>query len=38
LTGICARKSLLLDMLKDLFEGHQTLFAGLAPERRWDET
>lgn len=31
-------KSLLLDMLKDLFEGHQTLFTGLAAETRWDWT
>jgi hypothetical protein len=29
-------KSLLLDTLKDLFEGHQELFAGLAAESRWD--
>jgi hypothetical protein len=29
-------KSLLLDTLKDLFEGHQALFAGLAAETRWD--
>ena len=29
-------KSLLLDTLKDLFEGHQALFAGLAAELRWD--
>jgi hypothetical protein len=25
-------------MLKDLFEGHQALLAGLAAERRWDWT
>ena len=31
-------KSLLLDTLKDLFEGHQALFAGLAAETRWDWT
>ncbi len=29
-------KSLLLDTLKDLFEGHQALFTGLAAETRWD--
>ncbi|MFZ4624561.1 MAG: AAA family ATPase [Rhodoferax sp.] len=29
-------KSLLLDTLKDLFEGHQDLFKGLAAETRWD--
>jgi hypothetical protein len=29
-------KSLLLGTLKDLFEGHQELFAGLAAESRWD--
>ena len=31
-------KSLLLDTLKDLFEGHQALFTGLAAEARWDWT
>ena len=31
-------KSLLLDTLKDLFEGHQALFKGLAAEARWDWT
>ncbi|MEI8171520.1 MAG: ATP-binding protein [Rhodoferax sp.] len=31
-------KSLLLDTLKDLFEGHQALFTGLAAETRWDWT
>ena len=29
-------KSLLLDTLKDLFEGQRELFAGLAAETRWD--
>ena len=29
-------KSLLLDTLKELFEGNQPLFAGLAAENRWD--
>jgi len=29
-------KSLLLDTLKDLFEGHQDLFTGLAAQTRWD--
>ncbi len=29
-------KSLLLDTLKDLFEGHKELFTGLAAETRWD--
>jgi len=29
-------KSLFLDTLKDLFEGHQDLFTGLAAETRWD--
>ena len=29
-------KSLFLDTLKDLFEGNQTLFKGLAAEHRWD--
>jgi hypothetical protein len=29
-------KSLFLDTLKDLFEGKQALFAGLAAEKRWD--
>jgi hypothetical protein len=29
-------KSLLLDTLKDLFEGHQALFTGLSAEKRWD--
>ena len=29
-------KSLLLDTLKDLFEGHKSLFSGLAAESRWD--
>ena len=29
-------KSLLLDTLKDLFEGQQDLFKGLAAETRWD--
>jgi hypothetical protein len=29
-------KSLLLDTLKDLFEGHQALFTGLAAQTRWD--
>ena len=29
-------KSLLIDTLKDLFEGHQELFTGLAAETRWD--
>ena len=29
-------KSLLLDTLKDMFEGHQALFAGLAAQARWD--
>ena len=29
-------KSLLLDTLKDLFEGHQSLFTGLLAETRWD--
>jgi hypothetical protein len=29
-------KSLFLDTLKDLFEGHQDLFTGLAVETRWD--
>ncbi|OIN91056.1 MAG: hypothetical protein AUJ20_12535 [Comamonadaceae bacterium CG1_02_60_18] len=29
-------KSLFLDTLKDLFEGHQELFTGLAAETRWD--
>ena len=29
-------KSLLIDTLKDLFEGHEALFAGLAAETRWD--
>jgi hypothetical protein len=29
-------KSLLLDTLKDLFEGHKDLFTGLAAETRWD--
>ncbi|MBK9440648.1 MAG: ATP-binding protein [Comamonadaceae bacterium] len=29
-------KSLLLDTIKDLFEGHQDLFKGLAAETRWD--
>ncbi|MDD5028349.1 MAG: AAA family ATPase [Rhodoferax sp.] len=29
-------KSLFLDTLKDLFEGHQALFTGLAAEARWD--
>ena len=28
-------KSLLLDTLKDLFEGHQALFTGLAAQTRW---
>jgi len=31
-------KSLLLDTLKDLFEGHQALFTGLMAETRWDWT
>lgn len=31
-------KSLLLDTFKDLFEGHQALFAGLAAEARWNWT
>lgn len=31
-------KSLLLDTLKDLFEGHQALFTGLAAKTRWDWT
>lgn len=31
-------KSLLLDTLKDLFEGHEALFTGLAAESRWDWT
>ena len=31
-------KSLLLDTLKDLFEGHEALFTGLAAETRWDWT
>ena len=31
-------KSLFLDTLKDLFEGHQALFTGLAAETRWDWT
>ena len=29
-------KSLLLDTLKELFEGNQALFKGLAAERQWD--
>ena len=29
-------KSLFLDTLKELFEGHETLFAGLAIHDRWD--
>jgi hypothetical protein len=29
-------KRLFLDTLKDLFEGHQELFTGLAAETRWD--
>ena len=29
-------KSLLVDTLKELFEGHQALFTGLAAESRWD--
>lgn len=29
-------KSLLLDTLKNLFKGHQSLFTGLAAETRWD--
>jgi len=29
-------KSLFLDTLKDLFEGHKDLFTGLAAETRWD--
>ena len=29
-------KSLFLDTLKELFEGHQALFKGLAAESRWD--
>ncbi|MFZ4625579.1 MAG: AAA family ATPase, partial [Rhodoferax sp.] len=29
-------KSLFLDTLKDLFEGHRELFSGLAAEARWD--
>ena len=29
-------KSLFLDTLKELFEGHATLFKGLAAETRWD--
>jgi hypothetical protein len=29
-------KSLFLDTLKELFEGHQDLFVGLAAETRWD--
>ena len=29
-------KSLFLDTLKELFEGNQTLFQGLAAENRWD--
>jgi len=29
-------KSLFLDTLKDLFEGHKELFTGLAAETRWD--
>ena len=29
-------KSLLIDTLKDLFEGHEALFVGLAAETRWD--
>ena len=29
-------KSLLLDTIKDLFEGQQDLFKGLAAETRWD--
>lgn len=29
-------KSLLLDTLKDLFEGDQALFTGLSAEKRWD--
>jgi hypothetical protein len=31
-------KSLLLDTLKDLFQGNQPLFTGLAAETRWDWT
>ena len=31
-------KSLFLDTLKDLFEGQQALFTGLAAETRWDWT
>lgn len=31
-------KSLFLDTLKDLFEGHQALFTGLAAQTRWDWT
>ena len=31
-------KSLFLDTLKDLFEGHQARFTGLAAETRWDWT
>ena len=29
-------KSLFLDTLKELFEGNQTLFTGLAAENQWD--
>lgn len=29
-------KSLFLDTLKELFEGHAALFKGLAAENRWD--
>ena len=29
-------KSLLLDTLKDLFEGHESLFTGLAAEILWE--
>lgn len=31
-------KSLFLDTLKELFEGHAALFKGLAAETRWDWT
>jgi len=31
-------KSLLLDTIKELFEGHQALFKGLVAETRWDWT
>lgn len=29
-------KSLLIDTIKDMFEGHEALFKGLAAEARWD--